>query len=169
MVLTYTSTRTLFRRFQVPRPHRQAPWSPRTAHRPVPTRTDALLSGPIAPYGYPEQPPPKEYPIPKQTRCLRSLPGSRTGHTDAATQTHRSGTGEAMGIGGAAAEKVGTALPITVVTAASMNGATAENRERKQVSAFMFACRWLYEPRCAHVGGRARAHLRSRRRSCRAR
>ena len=125
------------------------------------------MGRPTAPYGHPEQPPPKEYPIPKQTRCLRSLPGSRTGHTNAATQTHRSGTGEAMGIGGAAAEKVGTALPITVVTAASMNGATAENRERKQVSAFMFACRWLYEPRCAHVGGRARAHLRSRRRSCR--
>eukprot|EP00966_Prymnesium_polylepis_P303329 7006712-Prymnesium_polylepis.1 len=57
-----------------PRPRRQAPWSPRTAHRPVPARTDALLGGPTAPYGHPEQPPPKEYPIPKQTRCLRSLP-----------------------------------------------------------------------------------------------
>ena len=40
---------------------------------------------------------------------------------------------EAMGSGGAAAETVGTAATIVAVTAASMNGATAANRERKQV------------------------------------
>eukprot|EP00966_Prymnesium_polylepis_P131175 3033599-Prymnesium_polylepis.1 len=37
-------------------------------------------------------------------------------HTQPQTQMHRSGTGEAMEIGGAAAEKVGTASTITVVT-----------------------------------------------------
>ena len=59
--------------------------------------------------------------------------GLGRGHTDAATQTHRSGTGKAMGSGGAAAKTAGTASTIAVATAASMNGATAANRERKQV------------------------------------
>lgn len=55
------------------------------------------------------------------------------GHTDAATRMHPSGIGEAMGGGGAAAETAGTASTIVAVRAASMNGATAANRERKQV------------------------------------
>ena len=76
--------------------------------------------------------------------------------------------GRSNGSGGAAAETTASASTMVVVTAASVNWAMAANRERKQVSAFV--CVPMAPRAEMHTcGGRGRAHLCTRRRSCRGR
>ena len=144
--------------------HTPAPWTMhhqgRTRKR-TPMRANVLLAGPTAPHGHPQQPPAKEHPIPKQTRCLGPLPGSgwRVQHaatnsfwnrTVALTRERRRGSGD----GGDDADDDRDGGEVD-------GGTSSAHRERKHMSAWC-ACVDGSMSRYGHVwaGGGGRTFAR---------